>query len=137
MQPVELQEIVHHCWGIVATARAEIQLHDNPTVIADRRRFQQLLENLVRNSIDHGGEDVVVTIGLLDEGIFVEDTGPGIPKSERDDVFTAGYSRTTHGTGFGLSIVKQVVDAHGWHIDITDAQNGGARFEITEMTIES
>jgi signal transduction histidine kinase len=46
-------------------------------------------------------------------------------------VFEAGYSTVTDGTGFGLSIVKDVVDAHGWDIRVTDGTNDGARFEIT------
>jgi signal transduction histidine kinase len=46
-------------------------------------------------------------------------------------VFEAGYSTTEDGTGFGLNIVKQVADTHGWNVRVTDGSDGGARFEIT------
>jgi len=84
------------------------------------------LENLFSNVIDHGGEHV--TVGNLDDGFFVEDDGPGLPEDE--DVFDAGRSTEQDGTGFGLAIVEQIVEAHGWTIDATAGSEGGARFEI-------
>ncbi|MFC6888484.1 ATP-binding protein [Halorubrum trueperi] len=44
---------------------------------------------------------------------------------------TAGYSTREDTTGFGLSIVQQIVDAHDWHINVTDGDEGGTRFEIS------
>lgn len=69
---------------------------------------------------------------VLDDriGFYVADDGPGIPSDEREDVFDAGYSTTDNGTGFGLNIVQEIADAHGWEITITDSETGGARFEI-------
>ncbi|WP_281241850.1 sensor histidine kinase [Halobellus clavatus] len=89
--------------------------------------------NLFRNSIDHGGEDVTVRVGSLSEGpgLYVADNGPGISKSVRSDVFEHGYSTNQEGTGYGLSIVHQIVEAHGWKINITGSSEGGARFEVT------
>jgi signal transduction histidine kinase len=46
-------------------------------------------------------------------------------------VFEAGYSTNEDGTGFGLRIVEQVANAHGWEVAITESEQGGARFEIT------
>jgi signal transduction histidine kinase len=46
-------------------------------------------------------------------------------------VFEVGYSTNAEGTGFGLSIVQQIVEAHDWDIRITGRSEGGARFEIT------
>ena len=90
-----------------------------------------MLENLLRNSLEHGGETVTVTIGDIDRGFYVEDDGPGIPPEERDRVFDAGYSTNSEGTGFGLSIVSDVAEAHGWNVTVTEGRSGGARFEIT------
>jgi signal transduction histidine kinase len=72
-----------------------------------------------------------MTIGELDDGFYIEDDGPGIPEDERDDVFDAGFSTNEEGNGFGLSIVKRIVEAHGWEICITESSEGGTRFEIT------
>ncbi|MFB6186991.1 MAG: sensor histidine kinase, partial [Halobacteriaceae archaeon] len=77
-----------------------------------------MLENLIRNSVKHGGNDVTVTVGkLADEtGFYVADDGSGIPLDEREAVFKEGYSTAESGTGLGLSIAKKVAEAHGWDI---------------------
>jgi PAS domain S-box-containing protein len=83
-------------------------------------------------AIEHGGAGVTVTVGRLgDDGLFVEDDGPGIPRQERERVFEAGHSTSQAGTGFGLSIVKRIVEAHGWDVHVTEGRDGGARFEFT------
>ena len=89
------------------------------------------------DSVEHAGADVRVTVGELDDGFYIEDDGPGIPADEREEVFEAGYSRSADGTGFGLSIIQRVVDAHGWQIRVTDGSDGGARFEITGVEFVS
>jgi PAS domain S-box-containing protein len=128
---VELGSFTETCWQSVETGKATIVTDVDRTIDADRSRLRQLLENLIRNAVEHGGEDVTVRVGELPDGVYVEDDGPGIPPDDREDVFDAGYSTTTGGTGFGLSIVEQVAAAHGWDVTVTDGTDGGARFEIT------
>lgn len=94
----------------------------------------QLLENLFRNAVEHGGPDVTVEVGALEDGFFVEDDGPGIPSDARDEVFDVGYSSADDGSGFGLSIVRRIATAHGWDISVTEGTDGGARFEITDVS---
>jgi signal transduction histidine kinase len=91
-----------------------------------------VLENLFRNAIEHGRSDVTIRVGTLSDetGFYVEDDGPGIPSDTRDEVFEQGYSTADDGTGFGLSIVREIAEAHGWEISATDSAEGGARFEI-------
>jgi signal transduction histidine kinase len=89
-----------------------------------------LFENLFRNAVNHGGGEVTVTVGELADGFYVADGGAGIPDEERDDIFEAGYSTAGDGTGFGLEIVKEIVEAHSWEIRVTDSETGGTRFEI-------
>lgn len=95
-----------------------------------RRSDRPLVENLLRNAVDHGGRDVTVTVGDIESGFFLEDEGPGIPPGNRDRVFEFGYASTDDGIGFGLGIVDRIVEAHGWSIRIADT-NRGARFEIS------
>ena len=83
------------------------------------------------DAVSHGDDGVSVTVGRLGDGFYVADDGPGIPESERDRVFRVGYSTSERGTGFGLNIVKQVAEAHGWDIEVTESAEGGARFEVT------
>ncbi|MDR5657728.1 PAS domain-containing protein [Halodesulfurarchaeum sp. HSR-GB] len=131
--PVDLDSVVEGCWANVETAGNTLVADIERTVQADESRLEQVFENLIRNAIDHGGEDVTVTVGALAEGFYVEDDGPGIPPEAWEDIFETGYSTTEDGTGFGLSIVKQIVDAHDWNLHVTEGADGGARFEITDV----
>ncbi len=138
---VDLRESVDAAWQVVANkdAAAELVYHspedDHQYLIkADPDRFRQMLENLFRNAIEHGGPDVTVHTTPIVDGFAVADDGPGIPPDERDRIFEAGYSSADRGTGLGLHIVKQVADAHGWNIDVTESSTDGTRFEITGVT---
>ena len=130
-EPVDVAEVVERCWRTVETSRAKLDTDVDRTIVADRTRVRQLLENLVRNSIDHGGTGVTVTVGDVENGFYLEDDGPGIPEEIRDEVFESAYSTVEDNTGFGLAIVEEVVDAHGWEVSVGEASSGGARFEIT------
>jgi PAS domain S-box-containing protein len=131
LEEVDLTDLTRDCWENVATADATLTADITRKIHADRSRLKQLLENLFRNAIAHGGEDVSISIGELDDGFYVEDTGSGIPEDDHQAVFEAGYSTAKEGTGFGLTIVTQVAQAHGWSVRVTDGSGGGARFEIT------
>jgi signal transduction histidine kinase len=63
-------------------------------------------------------------------GFFVADDGAGIPESDREEVFEHGYTTNTVGTGFGLSIVEEIVEGHGWTISVGESDAGGARFDV-------
>jgi PAS domain S-box-containing protein len=133
LETVELAELSEQCWQNIETADAAIRTDVDRRIQADRSRLQQLLENLIRNAVEHGGDDVTVTVGGLANGFYLEDTGPGIPEDERKEVFDVGYSTTEDGTGLGLNIVEQIAEAHGWTVDVTDGSAGGVRFEITDV----
>ncbi|MFB6253878.1 MAG: PAS domain S-box protein [Halobacteriaceae archaeon] len=130
-EPVNLKNTVNRCWSNVETDNADIDINTNKEILADYTRLQELLENLIHNAVEHGGDDMTVTIGDLDNGFFVSDDGPGIDEENRDDVFDAGYTTTENGSGLGLQIVKQIAEAHGWRITLTESKEGGARFEFT------
>ena len=128
--PVPLADAAETAWGNVDTGAATLETVDAGRVLADEARFTQLLENLFRNAVSHGGEDVTVRVGALPDGFFVADDGSGIPTESRADVFEYGYS-THGGTGLGLPVVRSIAVAHGWEVSVTDAAGGGARFEFT------
>ncbi|RLM67107.1 ATP-binding protein [Halorubrum sp. Atlit-26R] len=136
--PVQLQTIAKSAWGNVETATATLDLDTDDTIVeADRDRLEEAFENLFRNAIEHGGEDVTVRVGTINSGFYVEDSGNGIPDDARNQVFDHGYSTGEGGTGFGLSIVRSIIEGHGWSITIADASAGGARFEITDAQLSS
>jgi len=130
-EAVGLTALVEGCWANVKTDNATLVTNTERAVQADKSRLKQLFENLIRNAIEHGDGDVTVTVGETDAGFYVEDDGDGIPADERETIFETGYSTREDGTGFGLSIVQRIVEAHEWEIDVTDGDEGGARFEIT------
>ncbi|MFB6224660.1 MAG: PAS domain S-box protein [Haloarcula sp.] len=162
-EPVPLQTVVEQCWQTVETGDATLALETDAVVRAHPSRFRQLFENLIRNSVEHGstphtetndrtGEqrvtsslsqsrergaaDLTITVGELDDGFYVADDGVGIPADERDNVFESGYSLAT-GPGLGLRIVEEIADTHGWSITVTESNDGGARFEVTDVEFDS
>jgi PAS domain S-box-containing protein len=135
-EPVELADIAESSWQTAETDSTVLETRATHTLRADRSRLQGLLENLYRNAVDHSDGDVTVSVGTIDGGFYVADTGPGIPESDREEVFEAGYSTDEDGTGFGLRIVEQVADAHGWETTVTESEQGGARFEFTGVEFE-
>lgn len=134
--PVSLDACVSKAWETVETGSASLSVTTSDTIQADESRLRQLFANLVRNAVEHGGEHVTVTVGSLADGFYVADTGPGIPDGERSDVFDSGHTTAANGTGFGLAIVQEITDAHGWTVTVTESESGGARFEITGVTAE-
>lgn len=136
LDSLDMAAMTETAWQTVETGEATLLTDIEGAIRADRSRLLQLLENLIRNAVEHGGEDVTVTAGQLADGFYVEDDGPGIPAEERDKVFETGYSTSTEGTGFGLSIVKQVVNAHDWDVHVTEGRDGGARLEITGVEFD-
>jgi len=135
VEPVELATLAAVCWETLSSGDGSLSIEGDLTLLADTSRLRQLFENLMNNAVEHGGPGVTVSIGTLEDGFYVEDTGTGIPADEREHVFESGYSTAEAGTGFGLSIVKDIVDAHGWTVTVTESSEGGARFEITGVTL--
>ena len=160
-EAVTLSALVRDSWEMVETAAGSLDVVDDGAFQADPDRLNQLFENLFRNAVEHGATsnqpepgdavehgstsnqpepgdaverkpaDITVTVGCLDDGFYVADDGSGIPPAARDNVFEAGYSSTPEGTGFGLSIVREIAQAHGWDVAVTESATGGARFEVT------
>lgn len=105
---------------------------DEATIKGDKDLLTQLFANLIENAIRHakGGTKIAMYIhrgdGLLN--VRVVDDGPGIPRNESEKVFQRLYrlekSRSTEGTGLGLSMVKAISDLHGAAITLASANPG-------------
>ncbi|MFB6180192.1 MAG: histidine kinase N-terminal 7TM domain-containing protein [Halorientalis sp.] len=126
-----LQSLANRAWTNVQTPEATLQIVGDREFEANEQRLLRVFENLFRNALEHGREDATVTVGPTDGGFFVADDGPGIPADQQDDVFEDGFTTNDDGTGFGLSIVESIVEAHGWEIAVTESESGGARFDVT------
>jgi PAS domain S-box-containing protein len=127
-----LENLVHNAVDHGSTGSEERNPSDSrPAVDDNQTQPSDAVEHGSANGdgTDHGG--VTVTIGAVADGFYVADDGPGIPADERDRVFDSGYSTADDGTGFGLSIVREIAEAHGWTVDIKCSAEGGARIEVT------
>ena len=111
----------------------------DPTWNVDRRRFEQVLGNLLDNAQRHGGGVVAVRFGHTPGTRYLEvdDEGPGIVPEDRETVFhpfvrgrSASARGDSDGTGLGLALVAQHVSAHGGRVCVGDRPGGGARFRV-------
>jgi len=112
-----------------------------PPVTGDSIQLEQVVVNLVRNSIDAltGKTDglVTVTTRLSASGeveVCVDDTGPGLPPGGVDHLFDAFFTTKAEGMGMGLSISRSIITAHGGRLTASARQNGGAHFSFTLPT---
>ena len=111
---------------------------DLPPVLIDHVQIQQVVLNLVRNSIDAMSdfETRTITIATVPKGdmveVIVRDTGPGLPLEVRERVFEPFVSTKPDGIGIGLSICRTIVEAHGGKIavDIESGCGAGFRFSV-------
>jgi two-component system sensor histidine kinase GlrK len=109
-------------------------------IMADRPKLKLVLDNLLSNALKFTPRGGTIHLHAYQAGrstiIDLADTGPGIPREERDKVFQAFYSGQTpqggpiKGTGIGLSVVREFVQAHGGTIEIVDGQFTGAHLRI-------
>jgi len=134
---VDLEDAVAKVRSALEMPGAELIVEDSAVVKADENCLLEILENLFRNANQHAGPGVTVWVGVLDDGFFVEDDGPGITPERRRTVFTLGTSSGGNRSGIGLGIVKRLVEAHDWQIRIIEGREGGARFEISEVELLS
>ncbi|WP_277542004.1 PAS domain S-box protein [Haloarcula laminariae] len=157
VERIDIATAAEEAWDSVDTVGATLELAGTATVDADPDRLRELLENLFRNAVEHGGyrqsptyetisrrpldqsalRELTVTVGTIPEdgdaitGFYVADDGPGIPAEDCEKVFERGFTTSTGGTGFGLAIVEDIATAHGWSVRATESDAGGARFEFT------
>jgi len=111
--------------------------NDLPAVSVDARLIQQALNALLSNAVAHGGGNKPIEVSAARDGpvlvISVADRGPGLAPSEENKVFEKFYRgpRTRPGgLGLGLSIARQLVEAHGGELVAQNREGGGARFSI-------
>jgi two-component system, OmpR family, sensor kinase len=139
--PVDLDDFMIEMKAKAATSpdrSVDLEVADEGVFLADEQRLTQAVANLVRNSFEHGGDEVRVTLGGQMRGdevrIWVEDDGPGIPDEVRDHLFERFYRgrfgrRSTGGAGLGLSIVRAIAEGHGGQVEL-DSRPGRTRFTL-------
>jgi PAS domain S-box-containing protein len=126
-------------YGVLIAAELATDL---PEAMGDRVQLQQVLMNLMMNSIDamkvvEGTRELIIRTQRGEECqvlISVSDTGVGLPPQQADKIFDAFFSTKTHGTGMDLRISRSIVESHGGRLWATDNSPRGARFCFTLPT---
>jgi len=129
----DLAAVAEEAWSNIDNKDATLRVEDSIAIEGERNRLLRAFENLFRNAIDHVGPEVTVTVGLTEDGFYVEDDGPGIPDEEMDSIFEYGHTTSESGTGLGLSIVKTIAEAHGWSLWVDGTSGRGARFVFSDV----
>jgi len=108
------------------------------TIRADPRRIAQIFENLIGNAAKYAPDSPLdINVSEVDKGVKIEfrDRGPGIPAKYHAKIFDRffripDYKPATHGSGLGLFICKQIVQAHSGQIGITSGMGNGTTFHV-------
>jgi two-component system OmpR family sensor kinase len=140
---VELEAVVRESVETARTLDPERSIEcklEPATVVGDRERLRQVLDNLFANVRAHADADAAITVRLERRGalavLSVADTGPGMTAEQAEQVFERFYradpsrARTAGGAGLGLAIVAAVTAAHGGRASAASAPGSGAVFTI-------
>lgn len=131
----EIFEILEETYAPIAEERQQIlftTIQPDLQFHGDSRLITQMLVNLLENAIRHSPSGARISLILSQRlaGVtaVITDTGPGVPASEREKIFQRFYrleaSRTTTGSGLGLSLVSAIADLHGIRISLSDNHPG-------------
>jgi PAS domain S-box-containing protein len=115
---------------------------DLPEVMGDRVQLQQVMMNLIMNSIDSlkqvdGARGLGIKSQRAEDGhllVTVSDTGVGLPPQRADQIFSPFFTTKPDGTGMGLSISRSIVESHGGRLWATANSGRGATFHLTLPT---
>jgi C4-dicarboxylate-specific signal transduction histidine kinase len=115
---------------------------DLPQVMGDRVQLQQVMMNLIMNSIDamkdvDGRRELAIKSQRTEDEqvhVSVSDTGVGLPQQQTDQIFNAFFTTKLHGTGMGLSISRSIIESHGGLLRAAVNSPRGARFYFSLPT---
>ncbi len=111
-----------------------------PEVAMDRNQIEQVLVNVLQNSIEAIGVHGTIELSLRNEAgrpvLRLRDSGPGVPPEARHLLFTPFFSTKRDGRGLGLTLVREILAQHRFGFGLENAPQGGAEFRI-ELTAES
>jgi signal transduction histidine kinase len=151
-EPLDLREVVRQqvemFSGQSAAHELELEVPDGPLLLlGERDRLAQVIANLLSNAIKYspGGGRVHVRAAERTGSIevAVRDTGIGIPRDQQDRIFTKFFrvdssdSRRIGGTGLGLALCREIVEAHDGEIGFESSEDEGSTFWIRVPSLQS
>jgi PAS domain S-box-containing protein len=148
-QPIDINEVIREIIALLSNEanRYSISIHpgldaDLPTVTADAVQVQQVMMNLIMNSIDalkdvDRAREIVIRSQIAEDDqlmVTVSDTGVGLSPQLTDKIFDAFFTTKDHGIGMGLRISRSIIESHGGRLWADANQPHGARFSFTLPT---
>jgi len=139
IQPEDLEKENFHLENVFRESYNMIELNsakksdyslEDTKIYGSRSSVASMLNNLIKNSIQHNTGEVKIRAGPIKNGFFYEDDGKGINSGTAEKVLKDGFTTSENGQGLGLYLVKKIADLHCWDIEITESNEGGARFEF-------
>jgi signal transduction histidine kinase len=105
-----------------------------PAVELDRIQMEQAFVNVIKNALEAIGRDGTITIRLGTRGprpfVAIEDSGPGLPPEARANLFTPFFTTKENGQGLGLTLVREILDQHGFDYALESPAGGPTQFTI-------
>jgi two-component system nitrogen regulation sensor histidine kinase NtrY len=101
-----------------------------PPVELDRNQIEQVVVNVLKNAMESIGEDGRIALRLNRGSLAIRDSGPGIPEEVRSLLFTPFFSTKRNGRGLGLTLVQEILSAHGFAFSLEAGEGGGAEFRV-------
>jgi PAS domain S-box-containing protein len=128
---IDLNSLVREVAESIIPSSIEYTQDELPAVEADEKKVAQIIRNIIDNAIRHGNPkkiDLRFKEDAKEKCIEVSNDGREIPPEVRGRIFNRGFTTSASGQGFGLTIVKRLVEAHGWTIELVDC--GETTFRI-------
>ena len=101
-----------------------------PPIELDRNQIEQVLMNVLKNAMESIGEDGKILLRLDPGALSIRDSGPGISEEVRALLFTPFFSTKRNGRGLGLTLVQEILSAHGFTFSLGPGEGGGAEFRV-------
>jgi two-component system nitrogen regulation sensor histidine kinase NtrY len=89
-----------------------------------------VLMNVLKNAMESIGEDGRIALRLDPDALSIRDSGPGIPEDVRALLFTPFFSTKRNGRGLGLTLVQEILSAHGFAFSLGTGEGGGAELRV-------
>jgi C4-dicarboxylate-specific signal transduction histidine kinase len=146
---LDVNEVIREMIGLLRSevARNSISIRtelaaDLPQVMGDRVQLQQVMMNLISNSVDamnnvNGTRELAIKSRRAENEqlmVSVSDTGVGLPPQQANQIFDAFFTTKVHGTGLGLSISRSIVASHNGRLWAADNSPRGASFHLVLPT---
>jgi len=125
-EKLSLKELIEEVSRLYKNAGVKLSVSGDKEVLADKELLKEVFYNLINNSLEHGGREISIQINS--EKLIYRDNGKGVSEEEAKHIFEPFFSKNPKGFGVGMSLVKKIMEQHGWDVKVYPSE--GFRLEI-------